>query len=32
MIARVRPQTFLPGVLRTWRRLDAIATSCARRG
>jgi thioester reductase-like protein len=32
MIGRVRPQPFLPGVLRTWLRLDAIATSCAFRG
>ena len=29
MIARVRPQRFLHGVLRTWQRLDAIAASAA---
>ena len=32
LIARVRPQKFLPGVLRTWQRIDAIVASCALRG
>jgi hypothetical protein len=32
LIARVRPQAFLPGVLATWQRIDHMAASSRFRG